>query len=176
GLNKFWTAYHSNKDSNIKYDYTMQLQLKQINISPEQINEREFLRKREVVDGWEYQLDGNGNVAKDSLGNDIKIDKIVEVRARFFEVVQIKSSQIIADVVYADLRTNLLIKTFPIDSGFVFENVFGSYRGDKIALTREDLDLTRHYRVPFPTSEQMIYDTGEDLKLKLKNIINRFNF
>lgn len=176
GLNKFWTAYHSNMDNNIKYDYTMQLQLKQINISPEQINEREFLRKREIVDGWEYQLDGNGNVAKDSLGNDIKIDKIVEVRARFFEVVQIKSSQIIADVVYADLNTNQLIKTFPIDSGFVFENVFGSYRGDKRALTREDIDLTRNYRVPFPSNEQMVYDTGEDLKLQLKNIINRFSF
>ncbi|MDU8886892.1 hypothetical protein RXV94_12030 [Yeosuana sp. MJ-SS3] len=176
GLNKFWTAYHSNMDGNINYDYSMQLQLKQINISPEQINEREFLRKRDIVDGWEYQLDGNGNVAKDSLGNDIKIDKIVEVRARFFEVVQIKSSQIIADVVYADLKTNQLIKTFPIDSGFVFENVFGSYRGDKRALTREDIDLTRNYRVPFPSNEQMVYDTGEDLKLKLKNIIHRFNF
>ena len=176
GLNKFWTAYHSNMDNNIKYDYSMQLQLKQINISPEQINEREFLRKRDIVDGWKYQLDGNGNVAKDSLGNDIKIDKIVQVRARFLEVVQIKSSQIMADVVYADLKSNQLIKIFPIDSGFVFENVFGSYRGDKRALTREDIDLTRNYRVPFPSNEQMIYDTGEDLKLQLKTIINKFSF
>ena len=78
GLNKFWTAYHSNADNNIKYDYAMQLLLKQINISPEQIKEREFLRKKEIVDGWEYMLDRNDNVKKDSLGNDIKVDKIID--------------------------------------------------------------------------------------------------
>jgi len=30
--------------------------------------------------------------------------------------------------------------------------------------------------VPFPSNEQMVYDTGEDLKQKLKSIINRYNF
>jgi hypothetical protein len=28
----------------------------------------------------------------------------------------------------------------------------------------------------FPTNEQMVYDTGEDLKLKLKNIITNNKF
>jgi hypothetical protein len=27
--------------------------------------------------------------------------------------------------------------------------------------------------VPFPSNEQMVYDTGEDLKIKLKDIISR---
>lgn len=174
GLNQFWTVYHANADQNINYDVAMQLQLKQILISPEQIKEREFLREREVVDGWEYKLDSRGNVMKDSLGNDIKVDKIVKVRARLFEVLQTKSSQILGDVVYVDLLSNQVINSFPLDSGFVFENIFGTYRGDERALTREDRDLIRNRRVPFPTSEQMVFDTGEDLKAKLKDIIGRF--
>jgi hypothetical protein len=28
--------------------------------------------------------------------------------------------------------------------------------------------------VPFPSNEQMVYDTGEDLKLKLKDIIKSY--
>ena len=176
GLDQFWTVYHGNTNSSteINYDYAMQLQLKRINISPEQINEREILREREIVDGWEYQKDRNGNVMKDSLGNDIKIDKVIRVRARLFEAVQTKSSQIIGDVVYVDLLNNQVIKSFPIDSGFVFENFFGTFRGDERALLNEDLDLVRNRRVPFPSNEQMVYDTGEDLKAKLKDIISRF--
>jgi hypothetical protein len=174
GLNQFLTVYHANANPEIQYDYAMQLQLKQINISPEQIREREYLREREIVDGWEYKLDRNGNVMKDSLGNDIKLDKIVKVRARLFEVVQTKSSQIIGDVVYVDLLSNQVINSFPIDSGFVFENLFATFRGDERALLNEDRDLVRNRRVPFPSSEQMVYDTGEDLKAKLKNIIGRF--
>jgi hypothetical protein len=174
GLNKFWTAYHANEESNRKYDYAMQLQLKQINISPEQIKEREFLRKKEIVDGWEYVLDRNDNVKKDSLGNDIKVDKIIQVRARYFEIEQFKSSQVIADVVYIDLKTNQTIDSFPIDSGFIFENIFGTFKGDKRALTREDREIARNQQIPFPSNEQMVYDTGEDLKIQLKKIINSY--
>lgn len=174
GLNQFWTTYHANPDPEINYDYAMQLQLKHINISPEQIKQREFLREKEVVDGWEYKLDRRGNVMKDSLGNDIKVDKIIKVRARYLESRQTKSSQILGNVVYVDLASNQVINTFPIDSGFVFENVYGTYRGDKRALTKEDQDMIRNRRVPFPTNEQMVYDTGEDLKAKLKDIIKRF--
>ncbi|TDY12588.1 hypothetical protein [Meridianimaribacter flavus] len=175
GLDQFWTAYHANPSHEIDYDFAMQLQLKRINITPEKITERQLLREKQIVDGWKYQLDSNGNVMKDSLGNDIKVDKIVTVKARLFEVLQRKSSQVVANVVYTDLKNNTTLDAFPIDSGFVFENLFATFRGDKRALTREDLDLVNNRRVPFPSNEQMVYDTGEDLKLQLKNIISDFN-
>lgn len=174
GLNQFWTTYHAIADNTIDYDFAMELQLKRINVSPERINERQLLRERQIVDGWEYLLDDNGNVAKDSLGNDIKVDKIVTVRARFFEVLQTKSAQVIADVVYKDLKQNQVIDAITIDSGFTFENVFGHFRGDQRALNREDIALLRQQQVHFPTDEQMVYDSGEDLKLKLKDIISSY--
>ncbi len=176
GLNNFWTNYHSMGDGVSKYDYTMQLLLKRINISPERVHEQEIIREKEVIDGWEYKLDTDGNVVKDSLGKDIKLDKIINAKCRLFEFTQTKSTQVIADVVYIDLKSNEVLDTFTIDSEFVFENIYARKRGDKRALTRDDRDLLNRERVQFPSNEQMIFDTGEDLKLKLKDIINSYNF
>jgi hypothetical protein len=174
GLNQFWTKYQSNIEDTITYDFAMQLQLKQINISPERINERQELREKQVIVGWEYQLDSDGNVVKDSLGNDVKIDKISNVRARFVKVLQTKSAQVIADVVYTDLKQNKVIDVFNMDSTFVFENVFGRYRGDERALNKNDRSLLRQRQIQFPSDEQMVYDAGEDLKLKLKDVISAY--
>ncbi|AUC83683.1 hypothetical protein [Lacinutrix sp. Bg11-31] len=176
GINDFWTVYHANANNTIDYDYAMALQLKRINVSPERITEKQLLRQKSIIDGWEYVLDGNGNVAKDSLGNDIKQDKIIIAKARLNEFNQFKSTQVIAKVVYSDLKQNQVLESFPIDSEFVFDNLYATVRGDKRALTSEDVQILKNRRIRFPSNEQMVYDTGEDLKLKLKNIITRYNF
>lgn len=177
GLNdNFWTLYHANASAEINYDYAMQLQLKRINISPEHVYEKEYVRESEIVDGWEYVLDENGNVAKDSSGNDIKQDKIVRVLARLSEVQQVKSTQVIGQVVFTDLKQNQVLKSFPIDSEFIFENFYGRFRGDRRALSDDDKRLLGNRAVPFPTNEQMVYDTNEDLKQKLKSIIKQMTF
>lgn len=174
GLNQFWMVYHANADKTIDYDYAMQLQLKRINISAEQFHERELLKEKEIVDGWKYQLDSAGNVAKDSLGNDIKIDNVINVRARYFEFNQFKSTQVIANVVYKDLKQQQVLDDFPIESQFVFENKFATMRGDKRALNRDEISLLNNRKEYFPSDAQMIFDTGEDLKMKLKQIISSF--
>ena len=177
GLNdNFWTLYHANASAEINYDYAMQLQLKRINISPEHVYEKEYVREAEIVDGWEYVLDENGNVAKDSSGNDIKQDKIVRVLARLSEVQQVKSTQVIGQVVFTDLKQNQVLESFPIDSEFIFENFYGRFRGDRRALNDDDKRLLGNRAIPFPTNEQMVYDTNEDLKQKLKSIIKEMTF
>ncbi|WP_034057915.1 hypothetical protein [Lacinutrix jangbogonensis] len=176
GLNDFWTVYHANVNQNIDYDYAMALQLKRVNVSPEHITKKQLLRKKNIVDGWEYVLDTNGNVIKDSLGNDIKQDKIITAKARFTEFTQIKTTQVIAKVVYSDIKQNQILESFPIDSEFVFDNLYATVRGDRRALNTKDIQILKNRRIRFPSNEQMVYDTGEDLKLKLKNIINKYNF
>ena len=176
GLNQFWTSYHNSTAQQQKFDYSMKLQLQQIIISPEQVKERELLRESRVRDGWEYQLDTNGNVMKDSLGNDIKVDKFIDVQARVIELQQFKSSQILGEVVYTDLVSNQLFGRHPIDSGFIFENIYATFRGNRRALNKEDIALMRNEPLPFPTNEQMVFDTGEDLKNQLKHIISQVQF
>ncbi len=174
GLNQFWTVYHATPAQDIDYDYAMVLQLKRINVSPEKLHEKQVLREKEFVDGWKYKLDSQGNVAKDSLGNDIKIDKIVQARAQYFEFHQLKSTQVTADIVYLDLKNNQTLDVFPIASEFVFEHFYAVVKGDKRALNQNDLDLLLNKRLRFPSDADMVYDTGEDLKLKLKQIISSY--
>ena len=176
GLNDKWTAYHSAKQKNIVYDYAMLVNFRQINISPEQIKEKEFVNEKEIVDGKKKLLDARGRVVKDSLGKDVMVDNIKVVRIKINEFRQFKTAQVVAKVDYLDLKTNQLIQTFPISSEFVFENIYAKYRGDLRAIEKEYQQYFRNRPVPFPSNEQMVYDTGEDLKAKLKNIIVKNKF
>jgi hypothetical protein len=173
GLDQFWTSYHTDERMRKSFDYAIQLQLQQIIISPEQVREREFVREKRIKDGWRYALDRNGNVRKDSLGNDVKVDKFIDVEAVLLEVQQFKSSQILGQVLVTDLHSKQLLQQFPVESGFVFENFFATFTGDDRALLDEDLALAQGAAVPFPPNEQMIFDAGEDLKLQLKQILKQ---
>jgi hypothetical protein len=176
GLNDLWTVYHNNKIPKVKYDYNMSLIFKDIIISPEQIKDREIIKEKLVKDGYKYVLDTNGNVKKDSLGNDIKEDKYKKVSCQYFETRQLKTSTVTAVVKFKDLKNQQILDRFPIESTFLFEHFYATYRGDKRALENAFLDYIDNRHIPFPSTEQMIYDTGEDLKLKLKAIITNHNF
>ena len=176
GLNDFWTVYHGNKDSNIKYDFGLELNLREIQVSPEQLREKEIIREKEVKDGFTYLLDNKGNQVLDKDGNKIKIDKMVRVRCELYQFTQLKSAKVIGQVNYVDLNSRQTIETYPIASEFIFQHIYANYRGDKRALESSYLDLIRLRTVSFPTSEQMIYDAGQDLKERLKLIITRNNF
>lgn len=176
GLNDLWTVYHNNKTPGATYDFDMQINLRAINISPEQVKERQIIREKQIPDGKKTLLDDNGNVVKDSLGNAIKIDKFKTIVCEVHEFTQFKSVQVTGQVFYNDLVTKQLIDTFPLESEFIFEHRYATYNGDRNALDDIYTGLINKRVVPFPTNEQMIFDSGEDLKAKLKHIITNQHF
>lgn len=176
GLNDLWTVYHANKDRKIRYDFDLELDFRNIEISPEQVREKEIIKEKRIKDGYKYLLDNNGNYVKDSLGNKIKVDKYKVIRCKLYQFTQFKSSRVSGVVKYIDNRTNQLVQKFPIQSEFVFEHIYADYDGDKRALETSLLDLLNERVVSFPSNEQMVYDTGTDLKQKLKHIITRNKF
>lgn len=176
GLNDLWTVYHNTKVKGNPYDFSMQINLRDINISPEQVKERQIIREKQIADGKETLLDNNGNVVKDSLGNPIKIDKYKTIVCEVHEFTQFKSVQVTGQVFYKDLVTKQLIDTFPLESEFIFEHRYATYNGDRNALDDIYTGLINQRVVPFPTNEQMIFDSGEDLKAKLKHIITNQHF
>jgi len=176
GLNNLWTEYHTNKTTSQDYDYLMEVAFQDINISPEQINERQIIKEKQIKDGFKYARDQKGNVVKDSLGNKIKIDNFKTVKADFYQFTQFKSAQVTGVVSFTDLRKQQQINQYPLASEFVFEHVYANYDGDKRALDNDLISLLQLARVPFPTNEQMVYDAGEDLKNNLKNILQRQQF
>ena len=176
GLNDKWTVYHSNKVKGIDYDYGMIVNFRQINISPEQVKEKEFQKEKQIKDGLKNLVDANGNVVKDSLGNPIKVDNLKTVSISIYEFAQFKACQVTAKVDYIDFKSNQLIDTFPLASEFTFNHIYSRYKGDKRACEQDYYPNFDRRAVPFPSNEQMVYDTGEDLKGKLKTIISRNKF
>ena len=175
-LNDFWTTYHSNKLQQQNYDFELELNFREINISPEQVREKIIVKEKQIKDGWKYLIDEDGNAVKDSLGNTIKVDKFKTIRSKVHKFKQFKSVQIIGQLNYFDLKTNQLIETFPITSEYVFEHHYATYTGNKKAIDKDNLSHLRFKHIPFPSNEQMIYDSGEDLKKKIKRILSRNRF
>ncbi|TLP81302.1 hypothetical protein [Maribacter sp. ACAM166] len=176
GLNTHWTEYHTNRIQNQIYDYQMEVSFQNINISPEQINEKQISKERQIKDGYSFVEDRNGNVVSDSLGNSIKVDKFKTVRCDFYQFTQFKSAQVTGVVNFMDLRKKQKINQYPLSSQFVFEHRYANYDGDKRALDNDLISLLQLARVPFPSNEQMVYDAGEDLKNNLKNILSKQSF
>ena len=176
GINDKWTVYHNNKQKNITYDFGMIVNFRQINISPEQVKEKQFVKEKQIKDGVKNLLDAKGNTVKDSLGKPIKVDNMKTVKVSIYEFTQFKSCQVTAKVDYINLKTNQLLDAFPVTSEYVFSYIYANYNGDKRAVEDTYYQYFDRKSVPFPSNEQMVYDTGEDLKLKLKNIITNNKF
>lgn len=176
GLNNLWTEYHTNPLNSVDYDYEMQVAFRDIVISPEQVSEKQIIKERQVKDGTEFLLDREGNVVKDSLGNKIEVDRFRTVRCNFYQFTQQKTVHVNGNVNFIDLHSQQAVNTYPLASQFVFQHVYANYDGDKRALENDLVALLDLAAVPFPSDEQMVYDAGEDLKARLKNILTQQRF
>lgn len=174
GLNDKWTVYHNNRLKDVVYDFGIIVNFREIAISPEQIREKEVTQEKQIKDGTQNLVDNNGNVVRDSLGNAIKVDKFITVKGTAYQFTQFKACQVTAKVDYIDFTTNQLTNTYPLASEFIFEHIYATFRGDRRAFDESFNSYFGKRAVPFPSNEQMVYDTGEDLKAKLKDIIARY--
>ncbi len=175
-LNSLWNEYHNTRISNFNYDYQVNLTFKSINISPESISERKLVQEKLIEDGFEYSLDENGNVKKDSLGNDIKTKKFKKIYCTYFEFKQFKSAQVGADIEVINVNTQQLEDSFPISTDVFFEHIHATYQGDISALSSDLLPFLEFERIPFPSDEQMILDSGQEIKQQFKSILNNWEF
>jgi uncharacterized protein YeeX (DUF496 family) len=176
GLNNKWTVFHSQKQKGITYDYGMTIRFQNILVSPEQIKEKEFIKEKQIIDGQKRLLDANGKEVIDNTGKIVMVDNLQNATIRIFESRQLKSCQVQAKIDYTDRITNQLTQSFPLVSEFVFENIFATYKGDRRASDTDYYSYFDRRAIPFPSNEQMVYDTGEDLKMKLKELISNNSF
>lgn len=170
-LNRQWISYHTQEQTGFFYDYTVLLNVKMIDVSPEQMKEVHYSESAEVKDGWQYVLDSKGNVIKDSLGNDMKTDKIVKVVCNVIETQQRKSARISGSMDYINNRTGQLIKTDPITADAVFEHYAALAIGDQRALKKETKAKIGKLPAPFPSDPDLLINAGETLKDIAKNIL-----
>ncbi|MBN2747094.1 MAG: hypothetical protein JXR34_10245 [Bacteroidales bacterium] len=170
-LNQQWLNFDTRESDVLYYDYSIFLNLKTIDVSPEMVKELSYEETSRIRDGDEYVLDQNGNVMKDSLGNDIKVPKYVIIKAQIEEVRMEKSALVQGTVDFYSNRDGQLIKTFPITTTNTFLHRYGRAFGDMRAVKADTKKILGLKAMPFPNDLQMIYDTNEDLKSLTMDIV-----
>ncbi len=176
GANNFWVEYHNYGVKNLQYDYKINLKFKQINISSDQEREKEIIETKDIQDGYTYQKDANGNIVKDSLGQPIKIPRMITVRSKVHLYQQYKEAQVQAETEIIDLRTNQRKANIPLQSSFVFDHRYATQTGDQRAIRNEYINFLKEKRVVFPSNEKMVFDASQEIKMKFKDILNQAEF
>jgi hypothetical protein len=171
-LNSEWVEYHTyNLNNNIEYDYFINVNVNNIVVSPNQVSQKDSKYKKEVEDGFEYQLDRRGNVMKDSIGNDIKIKKYKNLQCAVVETTQRKSCVISGNIEFIQAIQGRMLKREPIRAQSNFEDISSRAIGDIEALPADVAARTRKPPAPFPTDIDMILMSSEGLKRAIRETI-----
>jgi len=171
-LNSEWVEYHTqNLDPDIKYDYLVNVNIRNVAVSPDQTMQRDSVVKKEVEDGYNYQLDKKGNVMKDSLGNDIKTKKYKTLQCALIETIQSKTCQIDGDVEIVQINPNKVLKKDPLGAQSNFENISARALGDIQALSQAQVNKTKSQSMPFPSDLEMVLRCSDALKRAINGAI-----
>jgi hypothetical protein len=171
-LNSEWVEYHTKDlNQNTKYDYYINVNIRNIMVSPDQTMQKDTVVKKEVEDGYSYQLDKKGNVMKDSLGNDIKTKKYKTLQCALIETIQSKACQINGDVEVVQVNPNKILKKDPLGAQSDFEFVSARALGDIQALSPSQIEKTKSKAVPFPSDMEMVMRCSDALKQAINGAV-----
>ena len=173
-LNDQWTEYFTVKPSYAEIDMVAEMEITNFHVSPEREFVREYQDRKEIEDGWEYFYDSNGNVAKDTLGNDIKKPRMVWIHADVLEINRSKSANVGGIIKFYDSRTTELVnsKNFNVTSDF--NDFVCTFKGDRRALSKHTRGRLNNHPRPFPTDESIALQAASKLKSFMLNEIKRF--
>ncbi len=171
-LNSEWVEYYTTMpDNDTQIDYLINVNLRNVAVSPDRQFQRDTLVKARVEDGFRYVLDARGNVMKDSLGNDIKEKKFKEIQCALIQTVQVKECVIQGDVEMIALYPERTIKKEPIGARSGFEHISARAIGDTEALTTEQKKMIQSKPVEFPMDIEMVIMCSENLKNAIRGFM-----
>jgi hypothetical protein len=171
-LNSEWVEFTTlNLDKNVQYDYFINVNVKNVLVSPDQTSQLDSVAKRDVEDGFAYQLDKKGNVMRDSLGNDIKVKKYKTLQCALISTLQTKTCRIEGDIETIQVNPNKLLKKDPMGAQSTFEHVSARAIGDVGALSASQLERTKAQAIPFPSDIEMVIRCSEGLKQAIRGSI-----
>jgi len=172
GLDNEWVEYNfKHVDDNVAYDYAVLVKLLTIAVSPDGTEDKDQIFTKNISDGFDYVLDANGNVMKDTAGNDIKLQKFKEINCTLIETHQFKSVEIKGEVEIQSINPNRLLQKEPFGASNQFDHSSARSIGDEGALTEEALLKTQQEKIPFPTDVDMVLMCTETIKPAIRNAI-----
>jgi hypothetical protein len=170
-LDSEWKRFHFEQRPGMNYDYKLVFKIKSVDISPERIRERAYSDEKEIEDGWDYVLDSKGNVAKDTLGNDLKVKRYATIRANVLEVHQSKAARLAGLIEVTDLVSNNLLDTRNVGTEVIFENYASTFTGDSRALSSDSRNRIGNRPLPFPIDDDLLMQAADRLKPSIREEI-----
>lgn len=174
GLSGNWTQFYTIEPSHAQIDMIAEMEITSFDVSPEREHIREYVDRKEIEDGWEYFYDSNGNVAKDTLGNDIKKPKMVTIFADVLEIKRTKEARVGGVVKFYDARTTELLNSKTLNVTTHYNDYACSFKGDRRALSTHTRKRISNVPAPFPTDESMALSAADKLKGIVAAEIKRF--
>jgi len=172
GLSSEWVEYHfKHVDDEASYDYAIMVKIMSIMVSPDDVKDTDEVFKKKIADGFDYVLDANGNVMKDTAGNDIKIQKFKDITCTLVETQQFKSVEIRGEVEMLSMEPQMLMQKEPFGAANQFEHASARSIGDEDALSEEALEMSQQEKIPFPSDVEMVMICTETVKPAIRNAI-----
>ena len=171
-----WIVFDDQRDYAKSYDYQVDVNLNNVQISAPQTNKEVVPQQKQIVDGWEYVYDSNGNVMKDKDGNNVKRQKVITVQAEIRLVQQLKEGVVNGTTLIKNLKTNATGTQVAIQGEAKFENIYGQYRGDQRAIDEKYYKVLQNKEVPFPHDSLFVQYGLKDFKSKLLQYIDQQGF
>lgn len=168
-----WTEFYTKREGRNDFDYISLVTIDELKVSPAQEDVHHYADEKEVADGWQYVLDKKGNVLKDSLGNDIKVEKFKKIYANLHDVKRCKKAFVRGKVIFRKPNGARVFSTEPVNVSAVFQNSFATYDGNKNALSNESKNKLNQMEVPFPSDHALVMDAVTELKIELRRILQR---
>ena len=169
-----WNRFYTDITEADEMDYKVSFRIHDLRAEPEQYRTIENKYRKEITDGWEYVLDANGNVAKDSLGNDIKRERRIKVHATLVETNVSKRAYIDANMEVINLKTGFRSLSLPLFFEEWFNHTARNYYGDPRAL---EANLTsRIAPVHCPDDISMMLRVAEKAKRAFTYEVNRASY
>ncbi len=171
-----WVIYHTKKDRKVNYNYQVNITFDKLSFVPEKTEEETVAQEAKVQDGWQYQLDANGNVMKDDKGNDIKVANYKIVKAEISLYQQNKSSKLDGTITIKDLKKKTTLSTNPEFGEAKFQHVYGKYRGDQRAIEQKYHEALKAKVVPYPKDHEFIKYSVSNFKQKVTAMLSQQQF
>jgi hypothetical protein len=112
-LNMQWVNFYGGSNQQSP-DYSIVVNIRQLVVTPDmQGPPSVHTESRTIQDGWQYELDANGNVKKDSSGNDIKVPKYKTIKCVVTEYMQQKSTTLAGTIDFYQSDGNSLLYSYP---------------------------------------------------------------
>ncbi len=171
--NDRWLEFYLEPVSDKTMDVKAILEIERLDVGPNSEVIEHHHDTKEVKHGWVYQYDSNGNVQKDSLGNDIKLDNMITVTAHTTTLFREKRTAVLAELVFMDLKTGRVLDKQAMNAEVDFTNWSATYTGDKRAFCNHKLHRYANVPQPFPHELDMLAEAITRMKgLAIDKVVN----